>query len=213
MLRASGTRKLLVISSKDASQIRPRTFQNHPFLSGQGSRGGRVVHAGQLALVRGEAAVEILQITGEIGGADAIRALAHQEAGELADLHELQAKLASRIATGDGGADDGGEESLLFRGGPADEMVLEVVQSDVQGGGVAAAKSTGEVVEAGPEGALARQQPLQRSRGLPCRHTPASPGSMRVSPSSMAQRSIDSDTRSSTSAMGRASTVRSIDFT
>lgn len=111
--------------------------------------------------MRAETASEIVEIADEISGANAIHALAYEKPGELTNLHELEAKLASRIATGHIDANDGGKERLFLRRGPAAEMMFEVVQRDVESRGVIAAKSSGQVIKAIPKGVLTREQPFE----------------------------------------------------
>ena len=156
----------------------------------------------------GEAAVEILDVAEELGRLRLVGASSGDKIRQLAELHVLEAQLAARIAPRNLDARHRGDQRRLLRLGPAPQVMLEIEKRDIQSSLVVAPHRAGEVVEAVAQRALPFEQPLHGAR-----QTPASPGSIRVSPSSIAQRSIDSDTTSSTSAIGRASSVRSIDFT
>ena len=118
--------------------------------------------------------------------------------------------IALGIATGQGEPAQGRKERLLLGQRPSLEALVEVDEGDLEGRPVFSPEGSVEIIEAVPQGPLGAHEPLQRrAHG----QMPASPGATRAKPCSCAQRSIASETRSSTSGTARASAVRSMDLT
>src|SRR5439155_21864503 len=154
------------------------------------------------------ATIEIVGKTDEILRQDALRDLLHEIARQLTNLDVLEVQLAPRVATRDVGAHQRRNERLLLRLCPAAKIALEVDERNFDSPTIVAMQRALKIIEAAPQRALRRQQRFE-----PRCQSPAIPGSMRTKPSSIAHKSIDSETRSSIGGIGRASTVISIDFT
>ncbi len=157
--------------------------------------------------MRLEAAAEIFREAEDVGARRARGHLREDVARQLDHLRPLEGQLALRVAARHSRAQQRGEERSPLRVRQAAEADVELGDRTERRVLVAALERAPEVVEADAQTALRRQESLQ------ARQMPASPGSIRVQPSSTAQRSIAIETRSSTSGIGRASVERSIDFT
>jgi len=157
--------------------------------------------------VRRETAAEVLREAEDVGARRARGDLREDVARQLAHLRPLKGQLALRVAARDSHAEERGEDRPLLRIRQPAEADVEVGDRAERAVLIAALERAPEVVEADAQTALRGQESLE------ARQRPARPGSIRVQPSSTAQRSMAIETRSSTSGIGRASLERSIDFT
>src|SRR5438105_89074 len=189
------------------SRLRRCRFQNVPLVIRERRFHSGVINLFHLILVGAEAAIKIVNESGEIVRPDAFGDLTYQIARQLADLDVLQTDLALRVAAGNLCACQRRQQRLFLRLGPPSEMLIEIDQRDFDRRAIVVLQRMAKVIEATAQSALCGEERFEPTQ------IPASPGSIRVKSSSMAQRSMDSERRSSISGIGRASWVRSMDFT
>jgi hypothetical protein len=161
--------------------------------------------------VRCETAFEVFREAEDVGQRLALDGLREQEPGQLTQLNVLELQLPLWIASGNLRPGERGQQSAFLRLRPARKFAMEIGERDTVCLVVTTVERPPEVVEADAKSPIPGEQEIE-SAGI-VGQSPASPGSMRVNPCSLAQRSRESETRSSTSGTGRASSDRSSDLT
>jgi len=102
--------------------------------------------------------MEILDETENVGDRRVFGDLRNEITGQLPELHVLERELALGNAAREGRSGENGEENSFLGGGPAFELLVEVVQREAIGGFVPPIERAPEVLEAASNGVLSRQQ-------------------------------------------------------